>query len=157
MEHFKGNQLFTKYNLHFRKGIMSTISDSNSQSSTPADSAASGRSRATSKEVARLAGVSQSTVSRVFNANWKGSVKQEARERVLKAAAELNYSPSTIAQIMTSKRSGIIGVIISKSFDLFYYNVMGILTTMLNERGYQTMVFTTDPQGKVGDLITSMV
>lgn len=113
--------------------------------------------RATSNDVARLAGVSQSTVSRVFNANWKGSVKKEARDRVLKAAEELHYSPSTIAHIMTSKRSGIIGIIISKHFDLFYYNVMGILTTMLNDRGYQTMVFTSDPKKEINDLLTDMV
>lgn len=123
----------------------------------PSNSQPVGRSRATSKEVAQLAGVSQSTVSRVFNPNWKGSVKPDARDRVLKAAAELQYSPSTIAHIMTSKRSGIIGIIISKTFDLFYYNVMGILTTMLNEKGYQAMVFTTDPKGKISDLLTHMV
>ena len=138
------------------KPSISKKSDTRSQIQKT-DIRSSGRSRATSKEVAVLAGVSQSTVSRVFNSNWKGSVKKDARDRVLKAAAELNYSPSTIAQIMTSKRSGIIGIIISKSFDIFYYNVLGILTTMLNDRGYQTMVFTTDPKGKVGDLITNMV
>lgn len=113
--------------------------------------------RATSKEVALRAGVSQSTVSRVFNPNWKGSVKKEARERVLRAAEELQYAPNTIAHILTSKRSGIIGVIISKSFDLFYYEVMGVLASRLNARGYQTMVFTTDPKRKVSDLLTDMV
>lgn len=130
--------------------------DSTNQESTSNDAERKG-GRATSNDVARLAGVSQSTVSRVFNTNWKGSVKKEARDRVLKAAAKLNYSPSTIAHIMTSKRSGIIGIIISKQFDLFYYNIMGILTTMLNDRGYQTMVFTSDPKKEISDLLTDMV
>lgn len=113
--------------------------------------------RTTAKEVARRAGVSQSTVSRVFNQNWKGTVKPDARERILQAAEELGYTPNTIAHILTSKRSGIIGIIVSRHFDLFYYEVLGILCNLLSSRGFQTMMFTTDPKGHISELFTNMV
>ena len=57
----------------------------------------------TSRDVAKLAGVSQSTVSRVFG---NGSVKAEARERVLKAAEQLGYRPNFMARSMIRGRRG---------------------------------------------------
>lgn len=114
-------------------------------------------SRITARDIARLAGVSQSTVSRVFNPNWKGSVKSDIRERVLKIAAETGYTPNTIAHILTSKRSGIVGILISKSFQAFYYEVLSHLTDSLNEAGFQTMLFLTDPKDKIDDLLNDVL
>ncbi|MGO4372573.1 LacI family DNA-binding transcriptional regulator, partial [Paenibacillus sp. MCAF20] len=48
------------------------------------------------KEVAKLAGVSEATVSRVLNN--VGPMKEETRERVLRAAAEIGYVPNALAQ-----------------------------------------------------------
>lgn len=113
--------------------------------------------KVTSKDVARLAGVSQSTVSRVFNRSWKGLVKEDARARVLKAAEELHYFPNTIARILSSKHSCIVGIIISRTFDLFYYQVAGVLVDLLNQQGYQAMLFTADPQDSISTLLTDIV
>lgn len=72
--------------------------------------------RITAKEIAKLAGVSQSTVSRVFNANWKGSVKPDIKARILKIAKENGYTPNTIAHILTSRHSGIVGIMLAQSY-----------------------------------------
>jgi DNA-binding LacI/PurR family transcriptional regulator len=67
-------------------------------------------------DVARLAGVSHQTVSRVLNNH--PSVRQETRERVLRAVHQLNYRPNALARGLASRRSHVIGVV---SFDTILY------------------------------------
>lgn len=77
-------------------------------------------SQITIKEVAVHAGVSESTVSRVLNdKKW---VKEDTREKVLKAIAELRYQPNSLAQNLGGKRGekGIIGVLIGNSSNSLY-------------------------------------
>lgn len=64
-------------------------------------------------DVARLAGVSHQTVSRVINSH--PSVRPETRERVRAAMAELNYRPNRLARALVTARSGTIGVLTSGS------------------------------------------
>lgn len=65
---------------------------------------------ATIKDVAKLAEVSISTVSRVINESKP--VSPEARRRVLKAIDELGYKPNEIARSLVTKKSNLIGVIV---------------------------------------------
>ncbi|MBV1853212.1 LacI family DNA-binding transcriptional regulator [Catellatospora tritici] len=67
-------------------------------------------------DVARLAGVSHQTVSRVLNNH--PSVREETRERVLRAVAQLNYRPNALARGLAGRRSRVIGVV---SFDTILY------------------------------------
>ncbi len=67
--------------------------------------------RVTMKDVAKLAGVSQPTVSFVLNDRRDVSVAPATRERVLKAAEELRFQPNRAAQSLRSNRSFVIGVI----------------------------------------------
>ncbi len=67
-------------------------------------------------DVARLAGVSHQTVSRVLNNH--PSVRQETRERVLTAVRQLNYRPKALARGLAGRRSRVIGVV---SFDTILY------------------------------------
>ncbi|WP_231921011.1 LacI family DNA-binding transcriptional regulator [Micromonospora narathiwatensis] len=67
-------------------------------------------------DVARLAGVSHQTVSRVLNNH--PSVRQETRERVLRAVHQLNYRPNALARGLATRRSRVIGVV---SFDTILY------------------------------------
>lgn len=60
--------------------------------------------------MARLAGVSEATVSRVLNN--VGPIKEETKQRVLRAAAEVGYVPSALAQQFARRKSGNIGVIL---------------------------------------------
>lgn len=64
--------------------------------------------RPTAYDVARLAGVSQSMISRAFTPG--GSVSPEVRAKVLEAARQLNYRPNLIARSLITQRSRLIGV-----------------------------------------------
>jgi DNA-binding LacI/PurR family transcriptional regulator len=64
-------------------------------------------------DVARLAGVSHQTVSRVVNG--QGNLRPETRERVLDAIRQLGYRPNTAARALVTRRSATIGVVGSKS------------------------------------------
>ena len=64
-------------------------------------------------DVARLAGVSHQTVSRVING--QASMRPETRERVLDAIRQLGYRPNTAARALVTRRSATIGVIGSRS------------------------------------------
>jgi LacI family transcriptional regulator len=66
--------------------------------------------RATISDVARRAGVSIGTVSRVLNK--ARNVRPALQERVLAATAELNYRPDSLAQSMRSKKTRVIGVLV---------------------------------------------
>jgi len=81
----------------------------------------------TQEEVAKKAGVSFITVSRVINK--KGYVKKETREKVLKAIKELNYYANHIGQALRSKRVNTIGIIIPEPpnvpvHGMEYYNLL---------------------------------
>lgn len=110
----------------------------------------------TAGDVARLAGVSQATVSRVFNKNCKIQIHPDSRQRVLAAAEELGYIPNAIAQIMKSGRSGIVGIVVSSYFNLFYYQALEILTNRLMELGLRAMVFTSDPKEDINALMEGL-
>ena len=107
----------------------------------------------TATDVARRAGVSQSTVSRVLNPNGKVKVQEEARQRVLQAARELGYRPNAIAQTMISGRSKIVGVVVSDYFNVFYYQMLQLLTNRLMAAGLQAMVFSSPPRSDINELL----
>ena len=65
---------------------------------------------ATSRDVARLAGVAQSTVSNVLND--RQPIAPATRERVLAAMAELNYRPNLAARAMRTRRTGRLAVVL---------------------------------------------
>ena len=64
-------------------------------------------------DVARLAGVSHQTVSRVINGS--PSIRPETKERVLRAIEKLGYRPNTAARALVSGRSGTIGIIATET------------------------------------------
>jgi len=66
--------------------------------------------RPTSHDVARLAGVSQSTVSFVFTG--RAGISTATRDKVLAAAAELNYRPNLAARTMRTKRTGRLAIVL---------------------------------------------
>ena len=97
----------------------------------------------TLEEVAQLAGVSRSTVSRVINDH--PSVRAETRRRVWEAIRESGYRPHAVARSLVTKRTHIIGVVIPELVtDLFTDPFFPILlrggTEACNERGYQLML-----------------
>ena len=76
--------------------------------------------RVTIKEVAKLAGVSPSTVTRVIQN--KSSISDETKKRVRKAMKELNYHPNLNARSLVSSYTQVIGVVLPDDSDAFYQN-----------------------------------
>jgi LacI family transcriptional regulator len=86
------------------------------------------------KDVARLAGVSTATVSRVLNSPDR--VDPQTRKRVLEAAAKLRYVPHGAARSLRSHRSKMIGAVVP-SFDYaLYARTTSALQQRLDQRGY---------------------
>lgn len=96
----------------------------------------------TSGDVARLAKVSQSAVSRTFSPG--ASVSPDMRARVLQAAGQLGYRPNALARAMISGRSGLIALMVAYLDNHFYPLVLELLSRALQARGYQVLLFMTD-------------
>lgn len=107
----------------------------------------------TSIEVAKEAGVSQSTVSRVYNKKWENRIKEDTKKKVLKAAERLGYNPNAIARGLTSRHTNIIGIVISDKFNVFYYSILNKLTNLLQNEGMRTMVFNTPPDNDLNHIL----
>lgn len=110
----------------------------------------------TATDVAVRAGVSQSTVSRVFNPRTGLPVREKTRDKVLQAAEELGYIPNAIAKTMASGRSRIIGVVVPNSYNIFHYHVLQMLTNAFQAYHLQTMVFTSAPTDDINDLLQNL-
>lgn len=98
--------------------------------------------RATSYDVARLAGVSQSAVSRCFKPG--SSISSKMRERVMKAAKELEYQPNAIARGLITQRSNLVAVLVSGRLNLYYPEVLFKITEELSAAGLRALLFTVD-------------
>lgn len=81
-------------------------------------------------DVAKIAGVSAMTVSRVINDS--GYVKQDTREKIQKAIMQLDYRPNMVAKSLVTRRTNILAYIVSEISDPFYNKVSkGIAETCL--------------------------
>ncbi len=98
-------------------------------------------SRTSIKDIARIAGVSPSTVSRALAESPR--VSQSTRERIKAIAAELAYTPSQAARSLVTGSSPIIGVVAPTLSDLYIAAVMKGLEAASHEAGYQRLVATT--------------
>jgi DNA-binding LacI/PurR family transcriptional regulator len=119
--------------------------------SSPPHPPAASRPQPSSTAVARLAGVSQSTVSRVFSASAR--VSADVRERVLNAAAELNYRPNALPGILQTGRSGIIAVVMGGFYNPFFTESLRQVTSLLHARRLETMLVETSSDGNIEDIV----
>jgi len=97
-------------------------------------------------DVARLAGVGESTVSRVLRN--KGSVSQSTREKILRVAADLNYVPNRIAGTLASMTSKLVGVVIPSVGNTVVPEVLAGANQVLEDAGFQPVIGVSnyDPQ-----------
>jgi DNA-binding LacI/PurR family transcriptional regulator len=102
------------------------------------------KSTVTSIDVARLAEVSQSAVSRSFTPG--ASVSDLTRTKVMEAARKLGYRPNAHARSLITKRSRIIGLVLSYLENLFYPVALEQLAKRLQRDGYHVLLFVTDTQ-----------
>lgn len=96
----------------------------------------------TATDVARLAGVSQSAVSRAFTQG--GSVSEATRVKVMDAARLLGYKPNAIARSLITRRSRIVGVAMAYLDNQFYPDVLEGLARALRERDLHILLFTAE-------------
>lgn len=111
-----------------------------------------GSGSVTSKDVAARAGVSVASVCRVFDKKWKGRVSAKLEQKVLAAAQELGYHPNALARGLISKRSGIIGVVMSEEFNSFYFDLFCRMTNLIQELGMRVMVFNAAAYRNLQDI-----
>jgi len=95
--------------------------------------------RVTAQDVAKVAGVSQSAVSRVFTPGASASAK--TAEKVKRAAEELGYRPNILARSLITGKSRIIGLVVAYLNNQFYPVALEKLSNALQARGYHVMVF----------------
>ncbi|WP_080871999.1 LacI family DNA-binding transcriptional regulator [Oceanobacillus timonensis] len=93
------------------------------------------------KDVAKLANVSQSTVSRVFTPG--ASVSEKVRRKVLEVAEELNYQPNALARGLINKKTNIVGLAMKDIQNPFYHEVLGMFSMKLREQGYNVLFVYT--------------
>lgn len=101
-------------------------------------------SRVTALDVARLAGVSRSAVSRTLTEG--ASVASDTRRRVLEAAEQLGYRPNLMARSLMTQRSQVVALLMGQLRNPFFADMLGEFTAQLRERGFQTLLQTVSPQ-----------
>lgn len=94
------------------------------------------------KDVARLAGVSTSTVSHVINNNR--FVSDAIRDKVTAAIDSLNYAPSALARSLKLNQTRTIGMLLTASSNPFYSEVVRGVERSCYERGYSLILCNTD-------------
>ncbi|MBV8376167.1 MAG: LacI family DNA-binding transcriptional regulator [Verrucomicrobia bacterium] len=103
----------------------------------------------TSSDIARAAGVSQTTVSFVLNQTKGTSISIKTRARVLSAAETLGYVPNSAARTLGSGRSRTLGLLLARgdlmSFDAFAPPLMFGISRVCNLQGFKLLVEAVEP------------
>lgn len=90
------------------------------------------------KDVAKAAGVSVATVSRVMNN--RGYISKETRRKVEKAMESIDYHPNQIARALQKNQSYFIGIIVPDSNHPFFSDLIKYVEMSANERNYKLLV-----------------
>lgn len=121
------------------------------KSSPPSKGSAITGAPATSYDVARLAGVSQSAVSRCFTPG--SSISDRTRAKITKAANTLGYRPNAIARGLITRRSNMVAVIITNLTNMVYPEVLFHLNQRLVERKVHLLLFTVSNERNVAEIL----
>jgi LacI family transcriptional regulator len=111
-------------------------------------------------DVARLAGVSRSTVSRVMNG--KDDVRTEVRARVLQVIDETGYRPSATARSLVSRRTGVLGLVIPWRVsqlleDPYFVRLIRGVSRASNAAGTTLSLFLFETEEEEGELYRRVV
>ena len=101
---------------------------------------------ATIKDVARLAGVSVATVSRVYNDSHL--VREDTRERVRQVAQQLGYSPHGAARSLITSRTHTIGVLLPDLYGEFFSEVIRGIDLRSQQEGFHVLVSSARNDGR---------
>ena len=95
----------------------------------------------TMSDIAKMAGVGKSTVSRYFNG---GYVREDTRKRIKKIIDDNNYEPNALAQILKLKQSKIIGIIIPTLDSITSSRMTMTLDEFIRDQGYTPLIINTN-------------
>lgn len=99
----------------------------------------------TIQDVAKLAGVSHSTVSRVLNQNSTSiPISEVTRQKILDAVQELGYQPNMIARSLRTQRSQMIAVMIGDISNAFYHPIVRAVQDISDKRNYDVLISNSD-------------
>ncbi|WP_044894020.1 LacI family DNA-binding transcriptional regulator [Bacillus alveayuensis] len=101
----------------------------------------------TIKDIAKVAGVSVTTVSRALNGY--SDVNENTRQKIIEVAKQLNYIPNTIARSLVMNKSKTIGLLVSglkreSSKDNFTFEVLAGVNQYVGETDYDMILFSTN-------------
>lgn len=105
------------------------------------------------KDIARLAGVGVSTVSRVINNH--PDVKQDTREKIWEIIKEYNYIPNNGARMLKQNHTRYIGVLVKGGFNPFFSEMVKIIGEVIKKSDY-TMILQHDDKEE-GEDIDSLI
>lgn len=94
------------------------------------------------KDIAKLAQVGVSTVSRVLNNHT--DVKESTREKVLEIIRESNYIPNNSARILKQHNTKNIGILVKGVFNPFFSQITNVIGKIINENGYTMIMRQND-------------
>lgn len=97
----------------------------------------------TLREIAELANVSTTTVSKVVNGDFS-KVSPETRKKIEKLVVERHYYPNRIAKGLVEQKSRIIGLLLPSISNPFYAEMVQGIINLCESAGYSTMLFNTD-------------
>lgn len=106
---------------------------------------------ATIYDIAKKAGVSIATVSRVFNDSAK--VSDKAREKVLKVADEMGYHPQAFAQGLASRKNNTIMIVVPVISNYFFMEVLSGVQDKLGPLNYELSIFNISPNKDVEEQV----
>jgi DNA-binding LacI/PurR family transcriptional regulator len=90
-------------------------------------------------DVAKKAGVSKTTVSRILNGNYDNAT-EETIERVLKVIDEFDYRPNSLARGLKQVKTKVIGIILSNLLNPFWVRVLEGVEETCRSKGYSLMI-----------------
>lgn len=109
----------------------------------------------TSHDVARVAGVSQSAVSRAFTPG--GKVSAAMREKVMTAARELGYQPNFLPRMMLHGKTGIVAVVVGGSYNPFHAATLDAFSHALRRAGKRVMLVQSDSDRALDEVVADLV
>ena len=106
-------------------------------------------------EIAKEAGVSIATVSRVMNNS--AAVSKKSKEKVLAAVEKLNYVPSYTARNLRGSSSNLVGAIVPDISNPFFSSLLQGITRVADERGLNVFLFSTNENSDIEhQILTTM-
>jgi len=104
--------------------------------------------RVTINDVAKKAGVSKTTVSRILNGNFT-QMTEETKQRVLNVIKELDYRPNALARGLKSMRTNVIAIVLSNLKNPFWVNVLEGVEDTCRKLNYQLMICNTNEDSQL--------